>query len=172
VQRGVQNRSRTIRVPVHVAEIERRAARTESELAVKLGRIPSQEEVAAAAKIPVDKILQAREAVRMLTSLDRPLGEDGSGTLGELIAGPDGDPATELTLNLEHEALALALASLAEEQRRVLELRFGLGGGDPASLQTVGQELGITGDRVRKIEREALEQLARSRELAELREAA
>jgi RNA polymerase primary sigma factor len=86
VQRGVQNRSRTIRVPVHVAEIERRAARTESELAVKLGRIPSQEEVAAAAKIPVDKILQAREAVRMLTSLDRPLGEDGSGTLGELIA--------------------------------------------------------------------------------------
>jgi RNA polymerase primary sigma factor len=172
VQRGVQNRSRTIRVPIHVADIERRAARKESELAVTLGRIPSDEEIAAALNLPVDKLVQARQAVRTLTSLDLPVGEDAGGTLGELIAAPGGDPATELTVSLEDDALDRALASLTEEQRRVLELRFGLAGKEPVSLRKAGEELGLTGEGVRKIEREALEQLARRRELAELREAA
>ncbi|HXF98489.1 MAG TPA: sigma-70 family RNA polymerase sigma factor [Gaiellaceae bacterium] len=171
VQRGVQNRARTIRVPVHVADIERRAARAERELAAELGRMPTEEEVADAAKIPLDKIVQAREATRSLTSLDRPVGEDESATLGELIAG-NGEPATELTVRLEQEALDRALASLSEQQRRVLELRFGLAGNDPMSLQKVGQELGVTRERVRQIEREALEQLAQVRELIELRDAA
>jgi RNA polymerase primary sigma factor len=173
VQRGYQNRSRTIRVPVHVSELERKAARTERELTGKLGRVPTEEEVAEAAKVPLDKLRQAREAVRSLTSLDRPIGEEGTGTLGELIAAPGGDPTAELTLSLEEGALARALASLTDQERRVVELRFGLdGGGEPLSLQKVGDELGLTRERVRQIERDALERLARTRELAELREAA
>ena len=92
VQRGVQNRSRVIRVPVHVAELERKASRAERELTAKLGRVPTEEEVAEAAKIPLDKLRQAREAVRTLASLDRPVGEDESATLGDLIASPEGDP--------------------------------------------------------------------------------
>jgi RNA polymerase primary sigma factor len=172
VQRGVQNRSRVIRVPVHVAEIERKASRAERDLIGKLGRIPTEEEVADAAKIPLDKIRQAREAVRTLASLDRPVGEDESATLGDLIAGPDGDPAEEVAVSLGDGALTRALETLSLTERRVLDLRFGLSGDDPISLQKVGQELGLTRDRVRQLEQRALEQLSRNRELLEEREAA
>ena len=168
----VQNRARTIRVPVHVAELERKAARTERELTGALGRAPSDEEVAEAAKISLAKLREAREAVRMLTSLDRPLGEDGAATVGDQIAAPAEDPIAELAVSLEDGALERALETLGEQQRRVIELRFGLAGGDPIPLQAVGDELGITRERVRQIERAALEQLSRNRELADLREAA
>jgi RNA polymerase primary sigma factor len=172
VQRGYQNRARTIRVPVHVAELERKAARTERELTGRLGRAPSDEEVAEAAKISLTKLREAREAVRMLTSLDRPLGEDGAATVGDQIAAPAEDPIAELAVSLEDGALERALETLGAQQRRVIELRFGLAGGEPIPLQAVGDELGITRERVRQIERAALEQLSRNRELADLREAA
>jgi RNA polymerase primary sigma factor len=172
VQRGYQNRSRTIRVPVHVAELERKAARTERDLTGKLGRAPTDEEVAEAAKIPLAKLREAREAVRMLTSLDLPIGEDGTATLGDLVAAPEQDPMQELSLSLEDDALSRALEDLTDRQRRVIELRFGRTGREPVALQTVGDELGVTRERVRQIERVALERLARNRELVELREAA
>jgi RNA polymerase primary sigma factor len=173
VQRGVQNKSRTIRVPVHVADLERRAARSERELTGRLGRQPTEEEVAVAVKIPLDKLRQAREAVRTLTSLDRPLGESDAATLGDLIPGPEDDPATEVAVSLDSGALDHALASLSPEQRRVLELRFGLAEDvKPVSLTTAGQELGVSAHRVRELERSALEQLSRNRELLEEREAA
>jgi RNA polymerase primary sigma factor len=172
VQRGVQNKSRTIRVPVHVAELERKASRVERELAAKLGRQPSEEEVAEAAKVPLEKLRQARKAVRTLTSLDKPIGEGDGGTLADLIAAPGGDPAAELDVSFESGALAGALATLPAEERRLLELRFGLGGAEPSSIDTVANELGLSRDRVRTIERDALEQLARNRELLEEREAA
>jgi RNA polymerase primary sigma factor len=173
VQRGYQNRARTIRVPVHVADLERKAARAERELATKLGRAPTEEEVAAEAKISLEKLQQAREAMRSLTSLDRPIGEEGAGTLAELVAAPGGDPVTELTVGLDGEALQRALSALGDVERRVVELRFGLdGAGEPLSLENVAKEVGVARDRVREIEQRALEKLARSRELAELREVA
>jgi RNA polymerase primary sigma factor len=172
VQRGVQNRSRVIRVPVHVAEIERKASRAERELTAKLERQPSEEEVSEASKIPLDKLRQARDAVRTLASLDRPIGEDESATLGDLVAAPDGDPSEEVAVALGDGALQRAIADLNPAQQRVLELRFGLGGDEPISLQKVGVELGLTRERVRQIEQAALEQLSRNRELQESREAA
>jgi RNA polymerase primary sigma factor len=172
VQRGVQNRSRTIRVPVHVAELERKAARVERELTAKLGRNPSEEEVAGAAKIPLDKLRQAREAVRTITSLDRPIGEEGDATIGDLVAAPDGDPAAEVAVRLDGSALEGALASLDEDERRLLELRFGLGGAEPVSIERAAKELSISRERVKRLERDALERLSRNRELLEDREAA
>jgi RNA polymerase primary sigma factor len=172
VQRGVQNRSRVIRVPVHVAELERKASRAERELTAKLERVPTEEEVAEAAKIPLEKLRQAREALRTLASLDRPVGEDASATLGDLIPAEDGDPAQEVQVSLGDGALSNALEGLSPTQRRVLELRFGLSGQEPISLQKVGQELGVTRERVRQLEQSALEQLSRNRELQEEREAA
>jgi RNA polymerase primary sigma factor len=172
VQRGVQNRSRVIRVPVHVAEIERKSSRTERELTGKLGRPATEEEVAEAAKIPIDKLRQAREAVRTLASLDRPIGEDESATLGDLIAAADADPVEELLVSLGDGALTQALDTLSPTQRRILDLRFGLSGDKPVSLQRAGQELGLPRERVRKLEESALEQLSRNRELLEEREAA
>ena len=172
VQRGYQNRARTIRVPVHVAELERKAARTERELTAKLGRQPTDEEVAEAAKVQLAKLREARDAVRMLTSLDRPIGEDGSATVGDFVAAEEDDPLSELAVSLEDGALERALTELTEQQRRVIELRFGLAGSEPVSLQTVGDELGLTRERVRQIERMALERLSRNRELVDLRDAA
>ena len=172
VQRGYQNRARTIRVPVHVADLERTAARAERELAARLGRMPTEEEIAAEAKIPLEKLRQAHEAMRSLTSLDRPIGENGPGTIADLVAAPDADPVTELSVGLDEEALERALASLGEVERRVVELRFGLGGREPASIETVAREVGVARERVRSIEQGALEKLSRNRELAELREAA
>jgi RNA polymerase primary sigma factor len=172
VQRGYQNRARTIRVPVHVADLERKAARAERELAARLGRMPTEEEIAAEAKIPLEKLRRAHEAMRSLTSLDRPIGENGPGAIADLVAAPDADPVTELSVGLDEEALERALASLGEVERRVVELRFGLGGREPASIETVAREVGIARERVRSTEQDALEKLSRNRELAELREAA
>jgi RNA polymerase primary sigma factor len=172
VQRGVQNRSRTIRVPVHVAELERKAARVERELTAKLGRQPTEEEVAAEAKIGLEKLRQAREAVRTITSLDRPIGEDGDATLGDLVAAPNGDLAAEVAVSLDGSALEGALETLPPTERRVLELRFGLGAVQPASIESVAKELSISRERVKRMEREALEHLSRNRELLEEREAA
>jgi RNA polymerase primary sigma factor len=172
VQRGVQNRSRVIRVPVHIAELERKASRAERELTAKLGRFPTDEEVADAAKVPLERLQQAHEAVRALASLDRPIGEDESATLGDLIAAPDGDPAEEVSIVLGDGALTSALETLSPTQRRVLELRFGLTGEEPASIQRCAQELQLSRERVRKLEESALEQLSRNRELLEERAAA
>jgi RNA polymerase primary sigma factor len=172
VQRGVQNRSRVIRVPVHVAELERKASRVERELTGKLGRAPTLDEVGAAAGIPLERLQQARDAVRTLASLDRPVGEGESASLGDLIASPDGDPAEEVAVNLGNGALTGALEDLTTTQRRIVELRFGLTGEEPASLQAVAKELSLSRERVRKLEESALEQLSRNRELLEEREAA
>ena len=172
VQRGYQNRARTIRVPVHVAELERKANRAERELATRLGRMPTEEEIAAEIKTTTEKVRDAREAVRTITSLDRPIGENGSGTLAELVAAEDGDVDEELVVSLESGALERALESLPEVERRVLGLRFALAGDEPASLRAVGDELGLSPTRVKQIERNALERLSRNRELQELREAA
>ena len=172
VQRGVQNRARTIRVPVHVADLERRAARTERELTARLGREPTDEEVAEAAKIPVERLREAREALRTIASLDRPVGEEGDVTLGDLVPGDSGDIAAEIAVALEDEALERALGTLPELERRVIELRFGLGGQEPLSLESVRKELGVSRERLRRLERDALERLSRIRELQERREAA
>lgn len=157
---------------MHVAELERRASRAERELTGMLGRLPTEEEIAERAKISLEKLRQAREAVRTLASLDRPVGEDESATLGDLIAGPDGDPTAELAVRLDAPALERALASLNPLQRRVLELRFGLTGGEPVTIRQVAEELDVARDRVRQLERTALEQLSRNRELQEERAAA
>jgi RNA polymerase primary sigma factor len=172
VQRGVQNRSRTIRVPVHVADLEGKAARVERELTAKLGRHPTDEEVAEAAQIPLERLREAREALRTIASLDRPVGEDGDVTLGDLVAGESGDIAAELAVALDGSALERALATLPDLERRAIELRFGLGGREPHSLEDTRKELGVSRERLRRLERDALERLSRTRELQELREAA
>jgi RNA polymerase primary sigma factor len=172
VQRGIQNRARTIRVPSHVADIERKASRSERQLMARLGREPTDEEVAHDAKIALDQLLLAREAFRTVSSLDRPVGEEGDATLKDLIPAQNGDPATEIDVALGQGAVERALASLPDLERQVVELRFGLGDGEALSIQEAARRLGISRERLRSTEREALERLARTRELQELREAA
>jgi RNA polymerase primary sigma factor len=173
VQRGVANKSRTIRLPVHIVEREARIARAERELTAKLGRAPTQDEVARHAKLPLKQVREVKAAARTVTSLDRPLGEDDGTSLGELLPSQDDSADEELEVSLRFEALHRALAQLPDREQQVLSYRFGLGAEDqPLSLEEIGRRLGITRERVRQIERRALEQLARSRELGALHWAA
>jgi RNA polymerase primary sigma factor len=170
VQRGVANKSRTIRIPVHIADREQRIARAERALAPKLGRQPTEEEVAKQAKLPLKQVREVRQAARAITSLDRPIGSENESSLGELFASEQAPPEEELTVSLEQDVLRRAVAQLPEREREVVKRRYGLNGDrDPASLEAIGRELGLTRERVRQIEAHALEQLAVNREVEALK---
>jgi RNA polymerase primary sigma factor len=173
VQRGVANKSRTIRIPVHIAEREQRIGRAERELTPKLGRPPTEEEVAKHAKLPLKQVREVRSAARAVTSLDRPIGDEGDAALGDLFASEQPPPEEEISVSLEQSLLHRALADLPDREREVLKLRYGLNGdSDPASLESIGRRLGITRERVRQIEANALEQLAVHREIEALKDVA
>jgi RNA polymerase primary sigma factor len=170
VQRGVANKSRTIRLPVHIADREQKMARAERLLAPKLGRQPTEEEIAKQAKPPLKQVHEVRQAARAITSLDKPLGTDSEGRLGDLFASEGSEPEEELTVSLEEDVLRRAVAQLPEREQEVVKRRYGLDGErDPASLAAIGRELGLTRDRVRQIEASALEQLAVNREIEALK---
>jgi RNA polymerase primary sigma factor len=172
VQRGVANKARTIRMPVHIVDRERKIAKAERELLTKLGRAPTLAETAKEAKLPVKQVREVQEAARAVTSLDRPVGKESDTSLGELVAGGEVPPEEELEISLRQDALRRAVAELPDRQQDVLKLRFGLNGDpDPKSLEQIGKELGLTRERVRQIENEALRRLAVSRELEAVRAA-
>jgi RNA polymerase primary sigma factor len=173
VQRGVANKSRTIRIPVHIVEREQKIARAERELVVKLGRQPTDQELARAAKLPVKQVLEVKQAARAVTSLDRPIGDEGSGSYGDLFAAEQAGTEEEIEISLREETLRKAVADLPDREQKVLNLRYGMNGDrEPMSLEAIGKELGITRERVRQIEANALETLSMLREVAGLREAA
>jgi RNA polymerase primary sigma factor len=172
VQRGVANKAREIRIPVHIVDRERKIARVERELMAKLGRAPEEEEIAKAVKLPLKKVREVREAARAVTSLDRPVGEEGEISLGDLVAGDEAGPEETLHVSLEEEMLRRAVAALPDRQQEVVKLRYGLNGdGNPKSLDEIGRQMGLTRERVRQLEAEALERLAVNREIEALRAA-
>jgi RNA polymerase primary sigma factor len=173
VQRGVANKSRTIRLPVHIVEREQKIARAERGLTLKLERPPTEEELAKEAKLPLKQVIEVRKAARAVASLDRPVGESGEAALGDLVASETAAPEEEVQVSLREETLHRALAELPDRERTILALRYGLNGDrDPMSLERIGQDLGLTRERVRQLEMRALERLAVQRELAALSEAA
>ena len=172
VQRAVANKARTIRVPNDVFQHEMAIARVERELRQTLDRQPTDEEVARAAKLRPQDVERVREAARAVTSLDRPVGE-GDLAFGDLFASEQAAPGEELEVRLERRAVHEALARLPQTERQVLQLRYGLDGDpEPQTLAAVGRRLGLSRERVRQIEADALQQLAVTREIAALREAA
>ena len=169
VQRGVANKSRTIRIPVHIVEREQKIARAERELTPKLERPPTDEEIASAAKLPLKHVKEVRAAARAVTSLDRPVGAEGDTSFGELIAGEGAEPSEEVHVSLAERAVRKAVDGLPEREREVVKLRYGMNGDrDPQSLEEIGRTLGITRERVRQIEAQALARLAERREVAAL----
>ena len=172
VQRGVANKSREIRIPVHIVERERKIARAERELTAKLERAPTEEEVAVATKIPLKQVREVKQAARAVTSLDRPIGDESETSFGELVAGREAGPEETLTVSLEEDTLQRAIASLPEREQEVVKLRYGLNGDpDPKSLEEIGRKLGLTRERVRQVESQALQRLAVNREIEALRAA-
>ena len=173
VQRGVANKAREIRIPVHIVEREQKMARAERELITTLGRPPTEEEIAKAAKLPFKQVREVRQAARAVTSLDKPLGDENGGSLGEVMAGESPGPEEEVSVSLGLDTLRRAVAELPERERDVVKMRYGLNGDiEPASLEEIGRRLGLTRERVRQIESNALERLAVQREIEALRSAA
>jgi len=173
LQRGLANSGRTVRLPVHIDSRSRKIARTERELAAKLGHDPSLDEIAAAVELSVEEVELIRSVDQAPASLDQPVGDsDDSGALGELIAGEGPSPESEVLEAVEEREIEHALVRLPDDERKVVRLRFGLGGEQPAALSEAGRRLGISGERVRQLEQRALERLADDEELRSLRAAA
>ncbi len=172
IQRAIANRARTIRIPVHIGQRERKIGRAQREFAARLGREPTDAELADESGLDVREISEAREAARVVTSLDRPVGEEEDTTFGSLLPSAERGPEEEVDIVLRQDALRDALDRLPEPEREVVKLRYGIDGDDPTPLSEAGRRLGISPDRVRQLERRALAELAESRELDALRPAA
>jgi len=166
VQRGVANKARTIRIPVHVVEREQRVVRAERELIAEHGRSPSDEEVAKRAKLSLKHVREVHGAARAVTSLDKPIGDDESSAFSELFAAEGSTPAEEVEVRLTEDALHRAVDALPDRHRRVVLLRYGLeADGEPHTLDEIARVVGVSRERVRQIESEALRELAELREL-------
>ena len=172
IQRAIANRARPIRVPVHIGQRERRIGRARAALVARLGREPTDEEIAEAAELDVREVHATQSIARVVTSLDRPVGEAEETTLGALLASDASAPDEEVELAARDAALYRALQRLPEVERSVVKLRFGIDGDEPTPLREAGRRLGISSDAVRKLERKALAELAESDELELLRTAA
>jgi RNA polymerase primary sigma factor len=172
IQRAIANRARPIRVPVHIGQRERRIARARAALVAQLSREPTDEEIAAAAELEVREVRAAKDIARVVTSLDRPVGDEEDSTLGAILASDADAPDVEVELADRDDALRRALERLPEAQRDVVMLRFGIDGDEPTPLREAGRRLGISSDAVRKLERKALAELASSSELEALKPAA
>ena len=164
VSRAVAEQARTIRLPVHVGEFLSTIAKAQRELATSLGREPALAEVAEYLELPVARVEETLRAAKLPISLATPVGEDGETSVGDLV--PD-EEATDLQTAAEKSDLAYRLdaalgEALTDRERAVLRLRFGLGGGEAQALGEIGQELGISRERVRQIEAEALRKLRRT----------
>jgi RNA polymerase primary sigma factor len=172
VQRGVANKARTIRIPVHIVEREQKITRAEHELVSQLERSPTIEEISEKSKIPIKQVREVRAAARAVVSLDKPIGDGDSASFGDLFASDEKTPDEQVEVELTEKALHDAVADLSERQQQILNLRYGLKGTeDPKSLQEIGRILGITRERVRQIEGEALRRLAERREIAAIQAA-
>jgi RNA polymerase primary sigma factor len=172
IQRGLANKARTIRIPVHIGQRERKIVRAERDLSAKLGREPTDDEIAREAELPLDQVEEVREAARTVTSLDRPVGEEGETALGDLLEGGGPPPDQEVEVSLSEQLLRRTIEELPDAERDVIRLRFGLTGDEPQPLRETGRRLGLSAERVRQIESRALKRLAMRRELEALREVA
>jgi RNA polymerase primary sigma factor len=158
-QRAIANQSTTIRVPVHVNERRLKLSRAATQLQAKLGRDPTREELAEAASLSLQHVDEALDAADAPVSLNASVGSDGDAELGDLFSDPTAaDPAEDAAESLKRQTVQQAIARLPERQRRIVELRYGFTG-ETTSLEAIGKELGITRERVRQLERDALDRL-------------
>jgi RNA polymerase sigma factor (sigma-70 family) len=167
--RGTANKARSVRLPVHVHELVAKVRRVEFEMLQVLGRDPTEEEVAEALGVSLDRLAELRLAGREITSLDRTVGDEGETTLGELVRDDDApDPERLAATELARLEVSAALDELQERERGVLELRYGLRGQEPRTLEEIGELYGVTRERIRQIEKKTLAKLrhpARARRL-------
>lgn len=172
ISRAIADQSRTIRLPVHIVEKLTKLRNVMPRLEQELGRAPNLDEIAEAAGMPSERVHEIMIACRGTLSLETPIGEDGDASLGDFVADREiEDPVDTAARNILRKEVHGILSELSDRERRILELRYGLGLRDPLTLQEIGVEVGLTRERVRQIECEALDKLrlaVRSQNLREL----
>jgi len=172
IQRGLGNQSRTIRLPIHIGQRERKIAVFDRHFQAKQGRSPTDEEIAAGTDLTLQEIHEVREVTRAVTSLERQVGEEGMTEFGDLLPSDRPPPEEEVEVALTRQSLRRAVEQLPANEREVLQLRYGIDGADPVPLREAGRRLGVSSESVRNLEKAALRHLAENREVAALGAAA
>jgi RNA polymerase primary sigma factor len=171
VARALADKGRTIRMPVPVVEKVKRLGRTERRLVAELGREPTLAEVAEVLDMPLEEVEQIKHTMQAPMSLDRPVGDEEDSEFGQFVADTSAPaPEDHASDDARAETLRRVLLSLSQRERRVLELRYGLAGEHPRTLDEVGREFGVTRERIRQIENQALRKLEALGEAQALRE--
>ena len=171
VTRAIADKARTIRIPVHMVEKLNKVVHTERQLVQRLGREPLVEEIAALVDMTADEVRDILKMSQMPISLEKPIGEEDDASFGDLVedvASPS--PYHIATTTLRREDVERALSSLPKREREVIELRFGLNGQKPRTLEEVGQAFGVTRERIRQIENNTLKRLESMPEAQALRD--
>ena len=173
VTRAIADKARTIRIPVHMVEKLNRVTQVERQLVQRLGREPAPAEIAAELKISVRDVRDIMRVAQMPVSLEKPVGDEDESELGDFVADDTvEEPFETATENLQREDIQRALDALPERERQVIELRYGLRGHEPLTLEEVGRAFGVTRERIRQIENNTLRKLKQLPEAQRLRELA
>jgi len=171
ITRAIADQARTIRVPVHMVETINRLSRVQRQLLQDLGREPTVAEIAKELEVTPERVREIQKVAQEPISLETPVGEDEDSELGDLIEdGAIQSPADQVSKLLRREELESVLSQLTDRERKVLELRFGLRGEEPRTLEEVGQRFGVTRERIRQIEAKTLTKLQAYRDTQRLRE--
>jgi RNA polymerase primary sigma factor len=171
IQRGLADTARVIRLPVAVEQQERKVAAAERRLAFELGRDPTPTEIAAATGLRTAQVVKIGQAPRVVTSLDRAVGEEEDATLAELLPGAP-DVAEEVQTSFQAAQVRQVVATMAEPERSVIRLRYGFDfDGEPHSYAAIGRRLELDADVVRRLEQRALKQLRMRSDVVALRAA-
>jgi RNA polymerase primary sigma factor len=173
VARALADKARTIRIPVHIVEKLNRIGRAERSLVTELGREPTPEEIAEVTGIGPDELDSIKRSAQAPVSLEKPVGDEEESEFGQFIADEKAESPYERAADiLTKEALREALEKLSYRERRVLELRYGLGGEHPRTLDELGRTFNVTRERIRQIENQSLKKLQSLAEAQKLREVA
>jgi RNA polymerase primary sigma factor len=172
VTRAIADKARTIRIPVHMVEKLNRVAHVERQLVQKLGREPEPDEIAEELRWSVSEVRDILRVAQLPVSLEKPVGDEDDSELGDFVADDAVlEPFEEASEHLQKEGVRKALDALPERERQVIELRYGLSGLEPLTLEEVGRTFGVTRERIRQIENNTLKKLKRLPEAQMLREA-
>ena len=171
VTRAIADKARTIRIPVHMVEKLNKVVHIERQLVQRLGREPRPEEVAEELEMSVEEVREILRMAQLPISLEKPIGEEEDSSLGDFVPDDQAEsPFDTASLSLRRGDIELALGSLPERDRRVIELRYGLLGEAPCTLEEVGRAFGVTRERIRQIENNTLKRLETLPEAQALRD--
>ncbi len=160
VTRAIADKARTIRIPVHMVEKLNKVVHIERQLVQRLGREPRPDEIAEELEMTTDEVREILRMSQLPISLEKPIGEEEDSELGDFVQDESAEsPFDTATLSLRREDVEHALSALPERERQVIELRFGLSGAQPCTLEEVGRAFGVTRERIRQIEHNTLKKL-------------